>query len=180
MKKSISFILFLLFSFGFSQNVSINPTQYKANKWRVGGGIGLGFGSNDYFGISITPFVSYEIAPSLEGGISTGYQYSKWSNSRQNLFNIGPYLNYYPIPNLFTRVHYEYYTGKYKYDSGSSFMGEDYDYNFDESALWLGAGYRSSGKIQFFTGLMYNVLYDDDSSIFSTGLRPIVGVSFGL
>ncbi len=149
----------------------------KPGKWRFGGGLGLGFGSNGYFGFAISPFVGYEIIPQLEGGFTVGYQYSKWSDAKQNLFNAGPYLNYYPIPSLFARAHYEYYTGtseiEYDYDA------DNYKYNFNESALWLGGGYRTTGKVQLYAGLMYNVLYDKDSSLFSTGLRPILGVSVG-
>lgn len=181
MKKIICFCLFTIFSVTYGQNISVSPSQYKANKWRLGGGIGLGFGSNDYFGIAISPFVGYEIAPSVEAGLTAGYQYSKWSESKQNLFNVGPYFNFYPIPSLFLRAHYEYYTGNNKYKE--IYLGgpsQTHSYNFNESVLWLGAGYRSTGRVQFYTGLMYNVLFDDDTSLFSTGFRPIVGVSFGL
>ena len=31
--------------------------DYSPSKWRLGGGLGLGFGSNGYFGFSISPFV---------------------------------------------------------------------------------------------------------------------------
>jgi len=159
-------------------SIMICALSQETSKWRFGGGIGLGFGNNNYFGIAVSPFVGYEITPQLEAGITVGYQYSKWSNSKQNLFNGGPYLNYYPIPSLFARAHYEYYTGTHKieygYESASS------KHHFNESALWLGGGYRSTGKIQFYAGMMYNVLYDHDSSLFSTGLRPIIGVSIGL
>lgn len=147
------------------------------NKWRFGGGIGLGFGSNDYFGLNISPFVGYELTKSLEAGLTTGYQYSKWRNSKQNVFSVGPYLNAYPISELFLRAHYEYFTGSQTYTNLDT---NNDKFTFDESALWLGAGYRNTGKVQFYTGIMYNVLYNkNDSKLFSTGLRPIAGVSIG-
>ena len=174
--KKIIFLLAICFtSTVFSQQEELADDM--PSKWRFGGGLGLGFGSNGYFGFAISPFVGYEIIPQLEGGITVGYQYSKWSDSKQNLFNAGPYVNYYPIPSLFARAHYEYYNGtnEIEYD----YSADNFKYNFNESALWLGGGYRTTGKVQLYAGLMYNVLYDKSSSLFSTGLRPILGVSVG-
>lgn len=175
MKRILTLIVLSISVLVLAQQNEMNTE--KLSKWRFGGGLGLGFGSNGYFGFAISPFVGYEIIPQLEGGLTVGYQYSKWSDSKQNLFNAGPYLNYYPIPSLFARAHYEYYTGtneiEYDYDA------DNYKYNFNESALWLGGGYRTTGKVQLYAGLMYNVLYDKSSSLFSTGLRPILGVSVG-
>lgn len=171
--KKILTALFLSYSiFAISQVT----TQTQTNNWRVGGGIGLGMGSNDSFNFNISPFIGYEITPQVEAGISAGYQYSKWKYSKTNLFNIGPYLNAYPFQGLFLRAHYEYYTGNIK-----NRVDSNYSENFEENALWLGGGYRSTGKVQFYTGLMYNVLYkEDDSKIFSNGLRPIAGISVAL
>ncbi len=173
----------ILFLFTLSISISVicqeqTPIKNVSSNWRVGGGLGLGFGNNSYFAFAISPFAGYEILPQLETGVTAGYQYSKWSDSRQNLFNVGPYVNYYPIPAIFLRSHYEFYTGTNKYEYG--FNDESYSYNFNESALWLGGGYRSTGRIQFFAGMMYNVLYKKETSLFSSGFRPIVGVSVGL
>lgn len=173
--KKIIYLFFLIFSI-LVKCQETNYEEYSPSKWRFGGGLGLGFGSNGYFGFAISPFVGYEIIPQLEAGATVGYQYSKWNDSKQNLFNFGPYLNYYPISFLFARAHFEHYTGKNKFDYGSIGSGS---YTFDESALWLGGGYRSTGRVQFFAGIMYNVLYKEETSLFSTGLRPIVGISVG-
>lgn len=142
--------------------------------WRAGGGVGLSLGSGDYFGVSVSPFLGYTLTRELEVGASVGYQYSNWKQAKQNLFNGGPYLNYYPIPNLFARVQYEYYTGNTKNKQTGN------KNNFNENALWFGAGYRSPGRVSFYTGLMYNVLYKNDSRLFSNGFRPIIGVSIGI
>lgn len=169
MKKKLLIISFLLSSFFvFSQDDS---------RWRLGGGLGFGFGNSNYTSISIQPFVSYQFSKIIDGGLSAGYQYAKWDNSKQNLFNFGPFINIHPIENVFMRVHFEQYFGNQKVKIG---MGQSATYNYNESALWLGAGYRTSGKVSFFTGLMYNVLYKEDDSLFSNGFRPIVGVSVGL
>lgn len=177
MKKYFLITLIFLGYFSLAQ-IQMNSTNHTSSNWRMGGGIGLSFGSNDRMDFNISPFVGYAISPQIETGITTGYQYAKWGNYQQNLFNIGPYVNVYPIQQLFLRAHYEYYTGNQKHKS--SVYGNS-SHNFDDSALWLGGGYRTTGPIQFFTGVMYNVLYENNSSsIFSSGLRPIIGVSIAL
>jgi hypothetical protein len=175
--KNIFFTTLLLISFSSFGQTSTDENR-QPNKWRVGGGIGLGFGTNDQFSFSISPSVGYEITPMLEAGLSAGYQYSKWYSSKLNLFNFGPYVNFHPVNFLFLRGHFEHFIGTQKWKSGNPDILELKE-NMDESALWLGGGYRSPGRVSFYAGLLYNVLYKDDSSIFSTGLRPMVGVSFG-
>ncbi len=142
--------------------------------WRTGGGIGLSLGSGNYFGVSVSPFLGYAFTQQLEAGVSVGYQYSSWKNAKKHLLNMGPYLNYYPISNLFTRVQYEYYTGNTKSKQTGNKTG------FDENALWIGAGYRTPGPVSFYMGILYDVLYKSDSSLFSNGFRPMVGVSIGI
>ncbi|HLS29895.1 MAG TPA: hypothetical protein VK021_03490 [Flavobacteriaceae bacterium] len=184
--RNIIVILVLLFSVTlFSQNRSVirDGRQVKATPkkksiaqpWRVGASVGFSMGSNDYLGFSIAPFVGYEVVRNLELGVGVGYQYSKRSRSKQHLFNVGPMVNFYPIPELFARVKYEYFTGS------TTIRATDQSHHFDENALWVGAGYRNiGGPVQFHAGLMYNVLYSGSSRIFTNGFRPIAGVSFRL
>ncbi len=188
MRNIILILVFLFSATMFSQNTVIRegrkvntaqkttsktPNRNVSQPWRVGGGVGMSFGSNDYIGISVTPFIGYKIIESLEAGVSTGYQYTKRTHRKQHLFNVGPYLNFYPIPEFFARVQYEYYRGSSKHRTTNQ------SYNFDENALWVGAGYRNSGPVQFYAGIMYNLLYhSNDSSVFTNGFRPIAGVSF--
>lgn len=158
------------------RKVGATPTKTKRvgeSPWRAGGGVGFSMGNN-YTGLSIAPFLGYEVVENLELGIATGYQYVSRKNSKLNLYNVGPYLNFYPIPELFARLQYEYFTGNIKNKH------TDLKQSFDENALWVGAGYRNYGQVQFFAGIMYNVLYKSDSRIFDNGFRPIVGVSFHL
>jgi len=168
--KKLFCISLLLFSVSLYSQLGVGT---HIGKWRVGGGLGVNFGDNNYFGLNIYPNIGYMLAPKLEAGLTLGYQYSSWKNVKSNLFSAGPYANFYPINELFMRGHYEYFTGN------SKIKGEPDSYSYDESALWLGGGYRSGGKVSFYAGLMYNVLWDKDNSIFSNGLRPIAGVSIG-
>lgn len=179
MKKLFLFLLIGASSIAFSQINVGKSSQVAQSNWRVGGGIGMGFGSNDAFNLNISPFVGYAFSPQVEGGITTGYQYSKYRSSKMNLFNIGPYMHVYPIQEIFLRAHYEYYTGNVKHKN--TFGDYNNSSSFDEDALWVGGGYRSVGRVQFYAGVMYNVLYkENQSDLFSSGLRPIVGVSISL
>lgn len=172
--KNIFFSLLVLFgiSAGFSQ-IAVG-TSINEGKWRIGGGVGLGFGNNGYFGFNISPFVGYAITPNLEGGMTAGYQYGKNDYVKNSLFSVGPYANYYIMDPFFLRGHYEYFTGNQEVISTNA------DYSFDESALWLGGGYQSTGKLRFQAGLMYNVLYDKEESIFSSTIRPFGGIAVSL
>ncbi|HLS12410.1 MAG TPA: hypothetical protein VK050_09635 [Flavobacteriaceae bacterium] len=173
--RYILLLSFLLFSgLSYSQIGIGSSSINKQNKWRVGGGLGMSFGDHGAFTLNISPFIGYELVSSLEGGVTTGYQYSKYRDQRQNLFSIGPYLNFYPMQSLFVRTQYEYFTGNSKIKNSS------YSSSFDESALWIGGGYRTGGRVQMYAGIMYNVLYKENKSLFSEAYQPIVGISIGL
>ncbi|HET8838460.1 MAG TPA: hypothetical protein VFM82_05630 [Flavobacteriaceae bacterium] len=169
MKRSFLLIFLLSSAISFGQ-INRSKTK-KSNEWRVGGTAAFNFGGNNYFGFSIAPFVGYRVSAYVEPGITAGYLYSKDDFIKQNLFHFGPYLNIYPIDNLFLRTQYEYYFGKLESET------IDYSQDISENALWVGGGYRSGGSVQLFLGLMYNVFYDENSSFFSSALRPIAGVS---
>ena len=178
MKKFLLFIISLTLSNAtFAQDYQ---NQTINNNWRFGGGLGLSFGNNGYFGFNVSPSVGYMVANNLELGATAGYQYAKDDYSKLNLFNVGPYINFFPIENIFLRANYMYYTGKQKFDDRTPYYNSVYEANLDESALWLGAGYQSSGPVRFQAGVMYNVLYKENESIFSSGLQPFRGVSIGL
>ena len=178
MKKILLFIFSLTLStFAFSQ---VSQNQTINNNWRFGGGLGLSFGNNGYFGFNVSPSVGYMVANNLELGATAGYQYAKDDYSKLNLFNVGPYINFFPIENIFLRANYMYYTGKQKFDDRTPYYNSVYEANLDESALWLGAGYQSNGQVRFQAGVLYNVLYKENESIFSSGFQPFMGISVGL
>lgn len=187
MKKLVLVWMLLCAPLLFSQNTVIQngrssktTTSTKPKKkpqidrWKIGGGVGMNFGNNDYLSLSVAPFVAYELVNNLDFGIATGYQYTKRRSSKQHLFNIGPFVDYSPIPQAFARVQHEYFSGAYKLNNA------EHSTHFDENALWVGAGYRSPGPVQVYVGLMYNVLYNSDSRIFANGFRPFAGVSVRL
>ena len=67
MKKIIFLFGLLTSGIAFSQ-VAIGTNAGENNKWTFGGGIGLGFGSNSYFSIGVSPRVGYKVTDDLEVG----------------------------------------------------------------------------------------------------------------
>ena len=59
MKKLFSLSLILISVLSFSQIAMSSGTQ--TNRWTFGGGLGVGFGSNSYFNLQVSPRVGYII-----------------------------------------------------------------------------------------------------------------------
>lgn len=175
MNKILFFTLLLAFPLGIKAQIIGN--QAATSNWRVGGGLGLSFGSNDYMSFNISPSLGYSLNTYTEVGVIAGYQYSKNRYYNSNLFNIGPYINVYPIQELFLRANYMYYSGN---ENTKKNVTPSYSYTVDENALWLGAGYQSTGTVRFQVGVLYNVLYKANESIFSNGWQPFAGINFNL
>lgn len=172
MKKQIVLLfLFSMMSFLLKAQVFEPETVHseeEPSRWRVGGDIGIG-GGNDSFSVNILPQIGYAIRENIESGISLGYTHYSFDKSAYNLLSAGMYLNYTVLPELILRGHFETMHGNYKNDKKTSY--------FREEALWLGVGYQTIGRVRFVTGLMFNVLYNKDKSVYSSPLRPFGGIS---
>lgn len=169
MKKHL-FLLFLMASSAiFAQNDS---------NWTFGGGAGFigGFGRNSSVGFSITPRAGYRISPQLEAGVSLGFHWQNSSFSSSTIFGIGPYAQYYVGRSFFVNAQFQEFIINQKIKTTNTKAG------YDESALFLGGGYLQQvaprAYIQF--GAMYNVLWKENSSIFSSGFAPQIGFVYGL
>ncbi|MET3536907.1 hypothetical protein [Chryseobacterium limigenitum] len=175
MKKFIIPLVLMLSGSVFSQ-VSVGTTEQNNNKWTFGGGIGFGFGSNNYFNLSAAPRVGYRLTDDLEGGVLGSISWQKSNAYSSTMFGVGPFLNYYIARTFYLSANYQHYFINYK--------DKYYDYkmNEQEDALYLGGGYMQRiGNNSFMQiGLMYNVLWKENSSIFSSGLVPNIGFVVGL
>lgn len=170
MKRFLSLLLsfFLIFGFGQSEN----------NKWTFGGNAGIigGFGNGSSFGVYLTPKAGYKISESLEMGLTAGFNLQNSSYASYTIFGIGPYANYYFGRKFFLGAQFQEYiiTQKIK--------ALDRRFGSQEAALFIGGGYiQQIGPRAFMQiGGMYNVLWKESSSVFSTGFAPQVGIVFGL
>ncbi len=174
MKKMFSLFLVPISLLSFSQIAMSAGTP--SNRWTFGGGLGVGFGSNSYFNLQVSPRAGYKITDQLEGGLIGNVSWQTSDFYKSTIFGVGPFMNYYFARSFFVGAHLQ----QYFISSQEKFTG--YKFNTDETALYLGGGYMQAlgnhAFVQF--GLMYNVLWKENSSIFGTGFVPSVGFVVGL
>lgn len=146
------------------------------NPWTFGGLVGFTGGSGGRFGVSVSPRVGYLVTPELELGVKGTYAWvrSDWFTSNQ--FGIGPFANYYLPQRFFLGAQFQQNFISQKLRGGGA------TYTASEPALFLGGGYlmQMGGSASLQLAVMYNVLYKENSSFYSSGLVPSVGVVFGL
>ncbi len=168
MKKTIIFIALFLVGFSYAQNTTttttIIQTKEKSDFWkrvRFGGGLNLSFGNTTVIGIS--PQANYMVNDRFSVGAGVGYQYIKSGSYSQNIFSINGLAFYNIIQNLQLSANLEQ-----NFASGS--------FNGNVTSLFLGAGYRPSPNITI--GMQYDVLHNDNKSIYSSPFMPFVRVYF--
>jgi len=171
-KSKISlFLLLLICTTSFSQ---IDASNQKSEFWqnvRFGGGIGLSFGDG-FFSGTLTPTAIYEVSNEVALGVGLNGTY----NSRKNFYNstiLGAsalaLLN--PFNGLQLSAEFEELNVSRNYEDSLDSEDDNYWY----PALFLGAGYRS-GNVTF--GIRYDVLYDEQKSIYADSWVPFVRVFF--
>lgn len=176
MKKIILSIL-ITTSIALSAQIG-GSTQIGNSKWTFGGYAGVtgGFGSNSGYAIHVNPRVGYKVTENFEAGLSGGFTWQNSSYSSSTLFGIGPFANYYFGRNFFLSSQFQEYIINEKIKSTGNKVG------YDEAALYIGGGYlqRLGNGAYMQIGGMYNVLWKENNSIFSSGFVPNIGIVFGL
>lgn len=159
----------------FAQN-SLNNTQ-KSNFWQkvqFGGGLGLGFGSN-YTNITVAPSAIYNFNQYVSAGLGLQYSYAKQKDVYDSHMYGGSIVSLFnPIQQVQLSAELEQLRVNNSYDS--YWGGGSYD--FWNTALFLGAGYRTNNVT---IGVRYNVLYKDDDNrpdVYGTDFMPFVRVYF--
>jgi hypothetical protein len=139
------------------------------NYWSFGGNLGLSFwnGGTDIF---LGPKAYYNISPQFLMGVGVTYIYSDYKdnyyNFSSNSFGGSVSAAYRPIYFLQLSVEYE---GLQTNQSGY-YSGE-----FWNNALYFGASYVA-GNVSF--GFRYDVLYESNTSAYSSAFGPVVGFYF--
>ncbi|MBD1259643.1 alpha-ketoglutarate decarboxylase [Maribacter polysiphoniae] len=163
------YMLSLVFLIGFSCLGQKTSNDFW-NNVRFGGGIGLGF-TNESFNASISPSAIYQVNDQFATGVSLNFNYAKFNEDKLFAYGGSILSLYNPIPNIQLSGELEQLriNRTYALDGGNR---ED---NYWSPALFLGIGY-SNQNVTF--GLRYDVLYDDDKSIYANALMPFVRVYF--
>ena len=165
MKKSLLIILisslFVLTSF--SQEKSNKSSFW--DKVQYGGGFNVGF-SNTATVIGISPNAIYNFNNKFGAGIGVSYMYAKYKNSSTALKAYGGSLLalYKPFVGMQLSTEFE-----------ETFVKRG-NLSTQIPALYLGAGYNVGRNIS--AGIRYDVLYDDNKSLYASPLTPFVRISF--
>ena len=104
-------------------------------------------------------------------GTGISFNYSKFQTSK--LFAYGGTLMTFfnPIRPIQLSAEFEQLRVNERYE----FDGLNYNYDYWSPALFLGAGYSTNNVT---IGLKFDVLYDDQTSIYGTPLLPFIRVYF--
>jgi hypothetical protein len=169
-KPFLIFVSLFFFTSLWAQQNSYRSTSSDDfwEKVQFGGGIGLSFGSG-YTDIALSPSAIYNfnetfaLGMSLQGGYISSKNYYKSYTYGGSLIGL---IN--PIPQIQLSAELE----QLRINTDYIHLESD---NFWNTALYLGAGYRS-GNVTI--GARYDVLHDDNKSIYSDAFMPFVRVYF--
>jgi hypothetical protein len=151
-----------------AQNVFAQNQRKFIDNVRFGGGIGLSFGNN-FFSGTIAPVALYEVNSYVLTGIGLNMTYSSFGDDDLFVYG-GSFITIArPLPEIQFSAEFEQLRVNRSFNDGA--FQDDYWY----PALFLGVGY-TSGPIT--VGIRYDVLYDENKSIYANAYMPFVRVLF--
>lgn len=163
MKKITTFFVLLIASISFSQ------TNQQSDFWdnvRFGGAFGLNFGSTTH--VAISPSAVYDFESGFSLGVGLNYTYSKSGVISRNAYGASV-ISLYEIPSIDLQLSAEFE----QLFVNNNFITTSQNYNYP--ALYLGASYNTGA---FGFGIRYDVLYNDNKSIYASPISPIIRVFF--
>lgn len=162
-----------LFSVFCLTGIQAQNTLGKSDFWRqvrFGGGLGLGFFNGGFNG-SISPSAIYEFNPQFAAGTSLNLSYAKFNEDKFLAYGGSVLGLFNPIPQLQLSAEFEQLRINRTLGAVPNPIEDDYWL----PALFFGAGYRTN-NVTF--GLRYDVLYDENRSIYANSLMPFVRFFF--
>lgn len=167
--KSVFTVLFLfLCTICWGQNLLQGSNFW--SKVRFGGGIGLGF-TNGGFNGSISPSAIYQANDQFAAGASLNFNYAKFNDSKLVAYGGSILSLYNPISFLQLSAEFE----QLRINRSLALDGANLERNYWSPALFLGVGYNDRN---FTVGIRYDILYDDNKSIYANAWMPFVRVYF--
>jgi hypothetical protein len=168
-KRLVLFVFFTaIWGFGHGQ---LSPRN--SNFWdqvQFGGNIGLGFGNNS-FNASIAPSAIYQATPQLGLGLGVNFNYAKFQDAKLVAYGGSVISLFSPIRALQLSAEME----QLRVYRVLELDGGNREESYWSPALFLGIGY---GNRNVTIGLRYNVLHDQQKSIYADALMPFVRVYF--
>lgn len=164
--------IFLIFSVN-SQLVSQNISPERNNFFeqvRYGGSLGLNF-SNGFFNANVAPKAVYDFNQYTSAGVGLLGSYSDGSNYKAFTYGGSIIGLFRPVRSLQLSAEFEELHVNRNWEFDGANRKDSYWY----PALFLGLGYNT-GPVTM--GIRYDVLYDDEKSIYGNAFMPFVSVYF--
>lgn len=171
LSKKIIFWLFFGFlsTTAFSQN--LNPTNDFWSRVRYGGGLGLGFGNNS-FNIAVSPSAIYQANAYFAAGVGLSFNYYKFRETKFTAYGGSLLSLFNPISPIQLSAELEQLRINRTIVSNTGSQIAD---NYWSPALFFGLGY-SNRNVTF--GIRYDVLHDEQKSIYADPWMPFIRVYF--
>ncbi|MFT4832536.1 MAG: hypothetical protein ACI815_002192 [Psychroserpens sp.] len=168
-KKLVLMFFFALSSiFAFGQGYGNSGDFW--NNVHYGGGIGLGFG-RDSFNAFLSPSAIYRVNEQIAMGLGLNFNYSKFQDSKIIAYGGSLLTLYNPVRAIQLSAELE----QLRVNRDFVFDGANIADNYWSPALFIGVGY-SNRNVTF--GIRYDLLYDDEKSIYADPFMPFVRVYF--
>lgn len=166
---SIIFSLFFCISYG-------QDTPKESNFWEevsFGGNIGANF-STRFTNVLIAPQAIYRVNDYVGLGLGLNYSYVRrnfddGNDFKSNLAGGSLIGLFQPVEQLQLSADFEYLHVNQNFDNSQL------DRQYWVPALFLGAGYRQGN---FVIGARYDVLFNENKSVYQNGIQPFVRVLF--
>ncbi|WP_338731916.1 alpha-ketoglutarate decarboxylase [Mangrovimonas cancribranchiae] len=163
--------LVVLFCIGL---LSANAQEHSSNFWqhvRFGGGIGLSFGDG-FFSGTLAPSAIYQFNSQFALGVGLNGTYNSRKDYYKSTILGGSVIGlYHPIKELQISTEFEELNVSRNWENNLNIKDQNYWY----PALFVGAGYRTRNVT---VGIRFDVLYDEDKSIYADPWMPFVRVYF--
>ncbi|EDP97279.1 alpha-ketoglutarate decarboxylase [Kordia algicida OT-1] len=149
------------------------PTSQGSDFWRnvrFGGGLGLGF-ANGVFSATVAPSAIYDFNSQFAAGVSLNYTYFNDDDFFKSTIVGGSFIGLFnPLPEIQLSSEFEYLHVSRNFED--PIFEDD---NYWQPAVFFGVGYTTNNIT---VGVRYNVLHDDDKSIYADALVPFFRVYF--
>ena len=170
MNKKIALIL-VIFSFGLQNSIAQEAKNDFWEHMRFGGGLGLNFGDG-FFSATIAPSGIYQFDKNFALGVGLNATFNNQKSAYKSTILGGSILGLYNVMReIQLSTEFEQLNVNRRYNTNINIANE----NYWIPALYFGVGYRS-GNVTF--GIRYDVLYDDQKSIYADPWAPFVRFYF--
>lgn len=166
MKYNLFFlILILVLNLTYSQEINSEKSVFWS-KVQFGGGLNLGFG-NDVTNLGISPSAIYNFNEKFSAGLGLSYLYvkDKRIDDALNIYGGSLITFYKPLEQMQLSAEFE-----------ENILNQSGFKSRNVEALYIGAGYSIGKNVTI--GMRYDVLYDEDKSIYGSPFSPIVRIYF--